>query len=70
MTGRPDSPQRLSFGRDVRPKFRDKDRDSMLKHIDLPSAPLCGLRGCLDSGGQLFGVLGGAARLAHFAALR
>jgi len=35
MTSRPDSPQRLSFERDVRPMFREKDRDSMLKHIDL-----------------------------------
>jgi hypothetical protein len=35
MTSRPDSPQRLSFERDVRPMFRDKDHDSMLKHIDL-----------------------------------
>jgi hypothetical protein len=35
MTGQPDSPASLSFGRDIRPLFREKDHDSMLKHIDL-----------------------------------
>jgi hypothetical protein len=35
MTGQPDSPARLSFENDVRPMFRQKDRDSMLKAFDL-----------------------------------
>ena len=35
MTGQPDSPAGLSFERDVRPMFREKDRDSMLKRFDL-----------------------------------
>ena len=35
MTGQPDSPAGLSFEHDVRPMFREKDRDSMLKHFDL-----------------------------------
>jgi hypothetical protein len=35
MTGQPDSPPRLSFKRDVRPMFREKDRDSMLRAFDL-----------------------------------
>jgi hypothetical protein len=35
MTGQPDSPPELSFERDVRPMFREKDRDSMLKRFDL-----------------------------------
>jgi hypothetical protein len=35
MTGQPDSPAGLSFERDVRPIFREKDRDSMLKRFDL-----------------------------------
>jgi hypothetical protein len=35
MTSLPDSPAGLSFERDVRPMFREKDRESMLKHFDL-----------------------------------
>jgi hypothetical protein len=35
MTSQDDSPGGLSFERDVRPLFRDKDRDSMLKAFDL-----------------------------------
>jgi hypothetical protein len=35
MTAQPDSPAGLSFERDVRPMFREKDRDSMLKAFDL-----------------------------------
>ena len=35
MTGQPDSPAGLSFERDVRPMFRERDRDSMLKAFDL-----------------------------------
>ena len=35
MAGQPDSPAGLSFERDVRPMFREKDRDSMLKRFDL-----------------------------------
>ncbi len=35
MTGQPDSPAGQSFERDVRPMFREKDRDSMLKRFDL-----------------------------------
>jgi hypothetical protein len=35
MTDQPDSPAGLSFERDVRPLFRQKDRDSMLKAFDL-----------------------------------
>jgi hypothetical protein len=35
MTGPPDSPAGVSFERDVRPLFREKDRDSMLKAFDL-----------------------------------
>jgi hypothetical protein len=35
MTGETDSPTGLSFERDVRPMFREKDRDSMLRAFDL-----------------------------------
>jgi hypothetical protein len=35
MTGQPESPAGLSFERDIRPLFREKDRDSMLKRFDL-----------------------------------
>jgi len=35
MTGQPDSPAGLSFEHDVRPLFREKDRDSMLRRLDL-----------------------------------
>ena len=35
MTGQPDSPAGVSFERDVRPMFRERDRDSMLKAFDL-----------------------------------
>ncbi len=35
MTSRADSPAALSFERDVRPLFRERDHDSMIKHIDL-----------------------------------
>jgi hypothetical protein len=35
MTGQPDSLAGLSCERDVRPMFREKDRDSMLKAFDL-----------------------------------
>jgi hypothetical protein len=35
MTGHPDSFAQLSFERDVRPLFREKDRDSMRKAFDL-----------------------------------
>jgi hypothetical protein len=35
MTGQPDPSAVLSFERDVRPLFREKDRDSMLKRFDL-----------------------------------
>ena len=35
MTGQPDAPAGLSFEHDVRPMFREKDRDSMLKAFDL-----------------------------------
>ena len=35
MTGQPESPAGLSFERDIRPMFREKDRDSMLKRFDL-----------------------------------
>jgi hypothetical protein len=35
MTGQPDAPAGLSFERDVRPLFRDKDRNSMLRAFDL-----------------------------------
>jgi hypothetical protein len=35
MTGPPDSPAGVNFERDVRPLFREKDRDSMLKAFDL-----------------------------------
>jgi hypothetical protein len=35
MTDRPDSPAGVSFEREVRPMFREKDRDSMLKAFDL-----------------------------------
>jgi hypothetical protein len=31
MTDQPDPPAELSFERDVRPMFRDKDRNSMLR---------------------------------------
>jgi len=35
MTGQPDSPAGLSFERDIRPMFREKERDSMLRAFDL-----------------------------------
>jgi hypothetical protein len=35
MTSGPDSASGVSFERDVRPMFRDKDHDSMLKAFDL-----------------------------------
>jgi hypothetical protein len=35
MTDQPDSPAAPSFERDIRPLFREKDRDSMLKRFDL-----------------------------------
>jgi hypothetical protein len=35
MTNRPDQSAGLSFERDVRPMFRERDRDSMLKRFDL-----------------------------------
>jgi hypothetical protein len=35
MNDRPDSPAELSSDRDVRPLFREKDRNSMLKAFDL-----------------------------------
>jgi hypothetical protein len=35
MTSRPGSPAQVSFEGDVRPMFREKDRNSMLKHFDL-----------------------------------
>jgi hypothetical protein len=35
MTGQPDSTAALSFESDVRPLFREKDRDSMLRAFDL-----------------------------------
>ena len=35
MTGQPDSAAGLSFERDVRPLFREKDRDSMRRAFDL-----------------------------------
>lgn len=35
MTGQPASTAALSFEHDVRPMFREKDRDSMLKALDL-----------------------------------
>jgi hypothetical protein len=35
MTGRPGSPAEVSFERDIRPMFREKDRDSMLKAFNL-----------------------------------
>jgi hypothetical protein len=35
MASRPHLSAELSFARDVRPLFREKDHDSMLKHIDL-----------------------------------
>jgi len=35
MTGQPDSSAGPSFERDVRPLFRDKDRESMLRAFDL-----------------------------------
>lgn len=35
LAGQPDSPAGLRFERDVRPMFREKDRHSMLKAIDL-----------------------------------
>jgi hypothetical protein len=35
MNDRPDSPAELSFERDVRPMFREKDRNSMLSAFDL-----------------------------------
>ena len=35
MTGQPDSAAGLSFERDVRPMFREKDRDSMRRAFDL-----------------------------------
>jgi hypothetical protein len=39
MTGQPDSPAALGFDHDVRPLFREKDRESMLKAFDLWSYP-------------------------------
>ena len=35
MTDQPEQPAELSFERDVRPLFRDKDRNSMLRAFDL-----------------------------------
>jgi hypothetical protein len=35
VTGQPDSPAGVSFERDVRSLFREKDRDSMLRAFDL-----------------------------------
>jgi hypothetical protein len=35
MADRPGSLAQLSFERDVRPLFREKDRDAMLKAFDL-----------------------------------
>ena len=35
MTSQQDSPAGLSFERDVRPMFREKDRDSMRRAFDL-----------------------------------
>jgi hypothetical protein len=35
MTGQPNSAEGLSFQRDIRPMFREKDRESMLKAFDL-----------------------------------
>jgi hypothetical protein len=35
MTGQPDTPAGPSFEHDVRPLFREKDRDSMLKAFHL-----------------------------------
>jgi len=35
MTDGPGSPAQLSFDRDVRPLFREKDRDSMRRAFDL-----------------------------------
>ena len=35
MASQPVSPASPSFERDIRPLFREKDHDSMLKHIDL-----------------------------------
>jgi hypothetical protein len=35
MTGQSASPAEVSFERDVRPLFREKDRSAMLKHFDL-----------------------------------
>jgi hypothetical protein len=35
MTGQPDPSAGLGFERDVRPMFRQKDRDSMLRAFDL-----------------------------------
>jgi hypothetical protein len=35
MTGQPDSSAGPSFEHDVRPMFRERDRDSMLKAFDL-----------------------------------
>ena len=35
MTSGPDSPAAVGFARDIRPLFREKDRDSMLKAFDL-----------------------------------
>jgi hypothetical protein len=35
MTDQPGSPAEPSFDRDVRPLFREKDRNSMLKAFDL-----------------------------------
>jgi hypothetical protein len=35
LTIQPDSAAGVSFGRDIRPMFREKDHDSMLGHIDL-----------------------------------
>ena len=35
MTGQPDAPAGPGFDHDVRPLFREKDRDSMLRAFDL-----------------------------------
>ena len=43
MSGQPDSPAGLSFERDVRPMFRERDRDSMLRP-ESASKPVTRLR--------------------------
>jgi len=45
MTGQPDSPAGLSFERDIRPMFRERGRDSMLKAFDLWISPDVPVRG-------------------------